>query len=42
MGTTMKLMLVLAVIGLALQQLSVLRNSFNGSNSNTAVALVSN
>jgi hypothetical protein len=42
MSTTMKLMLVLAVIGLALQQLSILRNSFNDSISNIAVALVSN
>jgi hypothetical protein len=39
MSTTMKLMLVLAVIGLALQQLSILRND---SISNIAVALVSN
>lgn len=42
MSTTMKLMLVLAVIGLALQQLSILRNGFNDSISNIAFALVSN
>jgi hypothetical protein len=42
MTTTMKLMLALAVIGLALQQLSILRNSFNDSVSNIAVAFVSN
>ena len=45
MGTTMKLMLVLAVIGLvSLQQLSILGNSFNGSINNIrnlAFALVS-
>jgi len=42
MSTTMKLMLVLAVIGLALQQLSILRNGSNDSISNIAFALVSN
>ena len=45
MGTTMKLMLVLAVIGLvSSQQLSILGNSFNGSINNIgnlAFALVS-
>ena len=45
MGITMKLMLVLAVIGLvSLQQLSILGNSFNGSINNIrnlAFALVS-
>lgn len=41
-STNMKLILVLAVIGLALQQLSILRDSFNDSISNIAVALVSN
>lgn len=40
--TTMKLALVLAVIGLALQQLSILRNGFNNSIGNIAFALVSN
>jgi hypothetical protein len=45
MGTTMKLMLVLAVIGIvSLQQLSILGNGFNGSTNNIrnlAFALVS-
>jgi hypothetical protein len=41
MSTTMKLMLVLAAIGLVLIQMSILRNNFNDSISKIAVALVS-
>ncbi len=39
--TTIKLMLVLAAIGLVLIQMSILRNNFNDNISNIAVALVS-